>query len=93
MKNKTMMKTTKTNVQDVASLQLEIARLKHQARTQEKVLNDRFDYLRRKYPSIMLHQVLPFGEKANSRVAGGLGFAGNLLFNWFMRKQGLTTEY
>jgi DNA gyrase/topoisomerase IV subunit A len=59
-------------IEDIESLLAEQKRLRKTLKSSEIEINERFGYLRRKYPIILLHQVLPFEDKKKEMIANTL---------------------
>lgn len=66
------MKMKSKKIEDIGSLLAEQKRLRKTLKSSEIEINERFGYLRRKYPIILLHQVLPFEDKKKEMIANTL---------------------
>jgi len=53
------MPSVKKNIKDLDSLEKEIQRLRHEARSLEKKFDDNFSYLQENYSSLLMHSFLP----------------------------------
>ena len=66
------MKMKSKKIEDIESLIAEQKRLRKTLKSSEIEINERFGYLRRKYPIILLYQVLPFEDKKKEMIANTL---------------------
>jgi len=72
------MKMKSKKIEDIDSLLAEQKRLRQTLKSSEIEINERFGYLRRKYPIILLHQVLPFEDKKKEMIANTLVIVSSL---------------
>jgi len=77
MKEVNKMKMKK--IDNINSLLAEQKRLRKLLKSGEVEINDRLGYLRRKYPIILLHQVLPFDDKKKDMIANALVVVSGLM--------------
>jgi len=66
-------------IDNIETLLKEQKRLRKSLKSSEIEINERFGYLRRKYPSILLHQVLPFEDKKKEIVSNTMELISGLL--------------
>jgi len=66
-------------IDNIESLLAEQKKLRKSLKSNEIEINDRLGYLRRKYPIILLHQVLPFEDKKKDMIANTLSIVSGLL--------------
>jgi DNA gyrase/topoisomerase IV subunit A len=72
------MKMKSKKIEDIESLLAEQKRLRKTLKSSEIEINERFGYLRRKYPIILLHQILPFEDKKKEMIANTLVIVSSL---------------
>ena len=72
------MKMKSKKIEDIESLIAEQKRLRKTLKSSEIEINERFGYLRRKYPIILLYQVLPFEDKKKEIIANMLVIVSSL---------------
>ena len=59
-------------IETLSQLNAEQQRLRRKVRKSEDEISNRLGYLQKNYPNILLHQILPFGETVNERIATGI---------------------
>jgi hypothetical protein len=74
-----------TKIENLRQLDAERERLRRKIRKSEGEITHRLGYLQKNYPGILLHQILPFNETVNERIASGISLGMGLFVARFSK--------